>query len=117
MKTATLLLALVASANAAVISPGASYNLDYTATTSPSTALSGHIASIKSQLGANPPDFTGAYNTYTSNIKTAFVDAVSNSDILSKFNAENSDAGASFSAQVTKYLSEVEVRLMNKPSS
>jgi hypothetical protein len=112
MKTATLLLALVASANAALISPGASYNLDYTCTTSPSTDLSGHITTIKSQLSGG--DFNGAYTTYDGPVKT-LVDAVTSSAILTLFNAQNADVGATFSAQVTRYLSEVKVRLMNKP--
>ena len=116
MKTATLLLALVASANAAVISPGASYNLDYTETTSPSTDLSGLITTIKSQLAGG--DFAGAYTTYdhpsNPDVKS-FVDAVSSSAVLTLFNTQNADAGATFSAQVTQYLTDVKVRQMNKP--
>ena len=116
MKTATLLLALVASANAAVISPGASYNLDYTETTSPSTDLSGLITTIKSQLAGG--DFAGAYTTYDTNVKSlvdAVVNAIPSSAVLTLFNTQNADAGATFSAQVTQYLTDVKVRQMNKP--
>ena len=116
MRTATILLALVASANAApvILSPGASYNLDYTtdASTTVSTDLSGHITTIKSQLAGG--DFAGAYTTYDTNVKP-IVDAVTSSATLTLFNAHNADAGATFSAQVTQYLSDVKVRRMNKP--
>ena len=119
MRTATILLALVASANAApvILSPGASYNLDYTYdatsySTTVSTDLSGHITTIKSQLAGG--DFAGAYTTYYTNVKP-IVDAVTSSATLTLFNAHNADAGATFSAQVTQYLSDVKVRLLNKP--
>ena len=119
MKTATLLLALVASANAdsVTLSPGAAYNLDYTTDTSGngftvSTDLSGYIKTIKLQLDGG--DFTNAYSTYTTNIQS-LVNTASSSAALTQFTNENNDAGSTFTLQVTKYLSEVEVRLMNKP--
>ena len=115
MRTATILLALVASANAApvILSPGASYNLDYTtdASTTVSTDLSGHITTIKWQLIGG--DFAGAYTTYDTNVKSLVTGVFSAIDTL--FDAGNADAGATFDAQVTQYLSDVKVRRMNKP--
>lgn len=115
MRTATILLALVASANAAslTLSPGASYNLDYTTdtTTTVSTDLSGHITTIKSQLDGG--DFAGAYTTYETNVKSLVTGVFSVIDTL--FDAQNADAGATFDAQVAQYLSDVKVRRMNKP--
>ena len=110
MKTATLLLALVASANAAsvTLSPGAAYNLDYTTdtTTTVSTDLSGHITTIKSQLAGG--NFDGAYSTYDTNVKSLVTGVSSAIDTL--FDAQNADAGASFDVQVTRYLEDVKVR-------
>ena len=61
-------LALVGSANAATLSPGTSYNLDYTETTTPDTTLSGHIDTIKTHVGNG--EFGDAYTHYDTNVKS-----------------------------------------------
>ena len=108
-----MLLALVGSANAATLSPGTSYNLDYTETTSPTTTLSGHIKTIKTEVGVL--DFTDAYIHYAANVKSNVTGVTSAIDTL--FDTHNSDAGNDFPTQVDKYLNDVKVRQMKKPLS
>ena len=114
LKTATVLLALVGSANAATLSPdssGTSYNLNYTETTTPDTTLSGHIDTIKTHVGNG--DFGDAYTHYDTNVKSLVTNVTSAIDTL--FDTHNSDAGNDFPTQVAKYLTDVRVRQIPKP--
>ena len=108
-----MLLALVGSANAATLSPGTSYNLDYTETTTPDTTLSGHIDTIKTHVGNG--DFGDAYTHYENNVKSLVTGVSSAIDTL--FDTHNSDAGNDFQTQVAKYLTDVRVRQTKKPLS
>ena len=113
MRITTVLLALVGSANAATLSPGTSYNLDYTETTTPDTTLSGHIDTIKTHVGNG--DFGDAYTHYETNVKSLVTGVTSAIDTL--FDTHNSDAGNNFPAQADKYLIDVRVRQTKKPLS
>ena len=113
MRITTVLLALVGSANAATLSPGTSYNLDYTESTTPDTTLSGHIDTIKTHVGNG--DFGDAYTHYDTNVKSLVTGVSSAIDTL--FDTHNSDAGNDFQTQVAKYLTDVRVRQTKKPFS